>query len=193
MVNKLKRGIHGGVSPPFLRKALLSAIILLIFVFSPHFIVSGQKLTKYYTAATLDSGTLYFIFPLDDFQETTAKSRLIFDISYLSSRDSAMINFSYFYSSAHPAHSLILKSEDNMTVCPARKLFMDVENHQKWHHRFTTTIHLSDLAFFFQSDLPPEIIIVTDDDHLIYRINKRHWKKQGNIISVILQMIQVNS
>jgi len=185
--------MHRSAFPLFFGKALPLAIILLIFLLPHSLTVSGQKLSNYYTTALLDSGMLYFVFPLDDFQEEDAKSRLIFDISYLSSRDSATVNFSYFYSSVNPAGSLTFQSGDKVTVCPVIKLFIDLENQQKWHHRYTTTIHMSDLASFFRTVLPPEIIITTNDDPLTYRIRKNHWQKQGKIISAILQMIEANS
>ena len=185
--------MHSSAFPASFFRGFSLVLITLIFICSAPIPGVGQKLTKSYTSAILDSGILYFIFPLDDFQEREEKSRLIFDISYLTSRDSATVNFSYFLSSAHPADSLTLRSGDHVSTCPARKLFMDIENHQKWHHRFTATIHLTDLAHFFQSPFPPEIIIATQDDHLIYRIRKNHWKKQGSIISSIIQIIQANS
>ncbi len=175
------------------KKASILAILLFICIFSAPSEVSGQKLSKYYTSALLESGTLYFILPLDDFQEKETKSRLIFDISYLTGRDSVTINFSYFSSSSNPADSLSLRSGDCSTTCRASKLFIDVENHQKWHHRFTAKLPFSGLACFFNAPLPPEIIITTQDDHLIYRVRKGHWKKQGSIISSIIQLIQANS
>ena len=193
MANNTKEGVHRGAFPLFFNRGLYLAIISFLVIFTTSFTVSGQKISKYYTAALIDSGTLYFIFPLDDFLDDVSKNRLIFDISYLSSRDSATVNFSYFLSSAHPAKALTFKAGDRVTECTPMKLFMDVENHQKWHHRFTTTIHLSDLEQFFQSVMPPEIIIATDDSLYTYRIKKHHWKKQGSIVMSILQMIGANS
>jgi hypothetical protein len=193
MENETEKGMHLCAFPPSLNRVLPLAIVFLIFILSAPFTATGQKLTRYYTAALIDSGTLYFIFPLDDFQERVTKSRLIFDISYLSSRDSATVNFSYFLPSARPADSVTFHSPDKVIMCRATKLFIDVENHQKWHHRFTTTIHLNDLARFFQSAIPPEIIITTNEGRHVYRIKKYHWKKQGNIISTVFQMIEANS
>lgn len=194
MGNETEKGMRISAFPSFfITRVLPLAIVFLIFSLSAPFSVTGQKLTRYYTAALLDSGTLYFIFPLDDFQEKVTKSRLIFDISYLSSRDSATVNFSYFLPSARPADSLTFQSPDKVTNCPSTKLFMDIENQQKWHHRFTCTIHLKDLALFFQSVVPPEIIIATNEGRHVYRIKKSQWKKQGNIISTVFQMIEANS
>jgi hypothetical protein len=182
-----------GAFPFSSRRIFLTAFLLWASVLIPSLAVHGQKLNKYYTSSIIEGGTLYFVFPFGDFQEATTKTPLIFDISYISSRDSATLNFSYFHSSALPASSLILKSADIVVTCPARKLFIDLENHQKWHHRYSTTVRMSDLSRFFQSAIPPEIIVTTDDGPLLYRIGKGRWNKQGRIVSSIVQMIQANS
>ncbi len=193
MANDKREGTPAGTFPLGVKREISLIILLLIAFFPSSFTGSAQKLSNYYTAAIMDSGMLYFFFPLDDFQEDVSRSPLIFDISYLSSRDSATVNFSYFLSSADPAVSLVLRTGEGETVCKATKLFIDLENHQKWHHRFSTTVLLSDLAYFFRSVLPPEILIKTKDSHYTYTIKKCRWKKHGSIVSVIIEMIQTNS
>ena len=172
MANEKRKGMHPGAFPFSVKRGASLVILSLLAFLAPSFSGSAQKLSNYYTAAIMDSGMLYFVFPLDDFQEDVTRSRLIFDISYLSSRDSATLNFSYFLSSADPAVGIVLRTEDGETACKATKLFIDLEDHQKWHHRFSTTILLSDLAHFFRSVVPPDILIETNESHHRYTIKK---------------------
>lgn len=194
MENNLERGLHPRAVPFFSFRTPLPFLVFFLWFCSLHVAVSGQKLSKYYTATALEKGTLYYLFPMEGFREAENRDPLIFDISYLSSRDSAILNFSYFHSFALPADHLALQSGDTLITCfPVRKLFMEVEKKAKWHHRYSTTIHIADLELFFQSEQAPGMIITANGIQRRYLISQSKWNKQRRVVSLILQMIRANS
>lgn len=193
MENSMERGLHQPAVPFFSFQTPYFVLVLFLSFYSLHITASGQKLGKYYTATMLENGTLYYLFPMEDFREAENKSPLVFDISYLSSRDSAILNFSYFHSFALPADHLALHFGDTViTSYPVRKLFVEVEKKNRWHHRYSSTIHMADLDLFFQSGQTPEIIITAKDMQLRYLINKSKWNRRSRIFSLIIQVIRAN-
>lgn len=191
MVNKSGRGMHKAAFPLHFLD-ILAALLCALALFSLPGNAEGQKINKYYTSSILENGTLYFIFPIDGFREINSNERLIFDISYLTVNDSITVNFSYYSEAAKPASSINFKSREKDIICPANKIFIEVEKRLSWHHRYTAKVALADLAGYFKSSDAPSIVLITSEEVLEYRVSESVWKKKGSTISSILQMIQVN-
>ena len=84
MVNKtIKRA-------PIVRPSLFLTFLLLSgWLYS-------QRLSNYYSSFPQENGTLYFLKTDHKFAGPNNKTTLKFDITYLSTGDSATLNFSYF-------------------------------------------------------------------------------------------------
>jgi hypothetical protein len=151
----------------------------------------GQNISKYYTSAPQTNGTLFFILPQGEFENNKLKNKLTFDITYLTSSDSAIFNFSYFDRLERTIDSVAFVSSTERFTSSAKKLF--IETHKsKWHYRYSSNILFSDLNKFFDDVPPPKIILFTQEGAIELNAKPSHWKKQSVVTTKIFTLIKYN-
>lgn len=151
---------------------------------------SAQKISNRFSSILQDNGTFYFIYKQGTFYGKK-KTSLHFDISYLSSRDSATFNFSYFDKEITSIDSLILIAATKRVAVPAKKLFVEPYG-KKLQHRFTTSALFNDLVPFFSENSNPLIILHTKNGYKSLKISSGRWKKISSRTKKIMDLIIYN-
>jgi hypothetical protein len=166
-------------------------ILVAIMIASAGTQLTAQKISKYYTQRSQDGGDLFFIFPNEDFSEKRAKTAFAFDITYVSGRDSAVVNFTFRSKNPAAADSLVIRSGNQSSTSPTRKLYTDfVKN--KWDYRYSAMFEYGELKRLFSSENPPTLGIIDGADMLEYRSGKGKWKKYANALNKIFFIIDEN-
>ncbi|PWJ40966.1 hypothetical protein [Sediminitomix flava] len=154
--------------------------------------VQAQDISKYFTSHYQEGGSLYFIFPQDGFVNESNKNPFTYDITYLVSKDTVTLNFSYLDASQIEIEKLSLKTEEGSKSFKTKKIFVESED-EKWHHRYTALIPYADIkALFKQHELQPKLALVCESEHIDLCIKASKWEKQSSIISKIFMEIDAN-
>ncbi|MFA8449279.1 MAG: hypothetical protein ACEPOW_01125 [Bacteroidales bacterium] len=171
-------------------------LYLLIFVFIG-VQAKGQHLKKYYTSLLQEKGTLYFIDPILTFHGKQKDAYLNLDITYLSSKDSLTVNFTYkddsirklkqisFSGEGENGNKIFLKSNCSMIYIDAEKKI--------WKHRYTSDFKFTDFVRLFDTSKYLEVTVYYDTGKSNLRIKKKDWKKYRVIIQKIFKVIALNS
>jgi hypothetical protein len=170
----------------FTKRLPFFMFVLLIFSIS----CSAQKISNRFSSILQDNGTFYFIYKQGNFQGKQ-KVSLHFDISYLTSRDSATFNFSYFDKDITSIDSLILISPNKRLAVYAKKLFVEPYG-KKWQHRFTTSPVFNDLQGFFVANPNPTMLLHTKNGYKTLHIKRRRWNKISSRTERIITLINYN-
>ena len=170
-----------------------SALPLLFFFFSPFFLLrlEAQKISKYYTTVSQKSGNLYFIEPKYGFTNKKDKCDLTFDMTYLSSDDSLILNFSLISPEIMEVDSVAFLQNEKSISSRTQKIFIE-DAKKSWEHRYTSHFAIKDIRNTFQQENSPRMAVYSDQNILIMSMKQNHWKKERDIVSKIIRMIQVN-
>ena len=174
----------------FKKAAYLLCCLFIILSYSSYK-AQGQKLSKYYTTSTQENGTLYFINPQSGFQNSSLKSSLIYDITYLSNQKDATFNFSYIDPTIQEIDSIAFHYVGKTITVPAEKLFID-NNKKSWIHRYTSKVPFESLVQMFQGQNPISMDIITKKERISMKANPKKWKSHATINEKILTLIQYN-
>lgn len=169
-------------------KNYICALFVFIFLSSQLYC---QKINKYYSALNQETYILYYIYPLKVFVSEEDKSDFIFDITSLTSSDSAAINFTYFRNKVASSDSISFITDQKKITLPTTKIYLEVQKKNIWSHRFTCKTEFNQLIPLFSSTTP-SIEIFSGDQVFKYQANIRKWKKDAPIVKSILQMINEN-
>lgn len=153
--------------------------------------INGQNISKYYTSSLQGNGTLYFIFPQSGFNNNKINSKLIFDITYLTTNDTVTLNFSYFDKSNRDIDSVVFIGDNKKYSSSVKKIFIETKK-RKWHYRYSSKILFTDLNIFFIQSDKPKIILYTQQGVVELTIKARIWKKQSSVTKKILTLIKYN-
>jgi len=162
--------------------------ILLLLISST---LKAQNISKYYTSSIQESGTLYYILPQSGFENKTLNVEFIFDITYSTSLDTAVLNFSYFDEFERMIDSVALITAGRGFSGKVEKIFVETKK-SKWHYRYSTKFLFANLDAFFAQVMPPEINIYTQQGMVNLKIKDRLWSKQSLITKKILTLIRYN-
>jgi len=165
-----------------------------LFFLSLLFLVSAnnaQNISRYYTSSLQENGTLYFIFPQSGFGNNDSKSKLTYDITYLTTNDTATLNFSYFDASRHVVDSVSFIGNNKRYSSSVKKIFIGTKR-RKWHGRYSSKVLFTDLNSFLSLTDKPRIILYTQQGAVELTIKARTWKKQSSVAKKILNLIKYN-
>lgn len=165
----------------------LFAIIFLLFTFN----VQSQNLSRHYASSVQENGILYYILPQEGFQNKTQKSKFVYDITYLTTQDSATVNFSYFDKSNLKIENLLVQYSNLEIFTIPERLYIETKG-KNWHYRYSFKMLYSDLVQLFNESRSPEFILNTDQGPILLKIKSGTWQKQSAIIKKILSLIEQN-
>jgi len=183
MVNKpcIKR--EAATSPLFL-------LFLFVFLLSGSLAVQAQNITKDYVSSNQPDGILYYIVPQKGFQNN--QTRIEYDITYKTSSDSAIFNFSCFDKSEKEIDSLGLRIADKIVFLHPKRIFVEPKKNA-WHYRYTSAILLSDLAAFYKQGADTaKMIIYSPAGKAEAGIKSSAWQDQSSKLTRIFTMINLN-
>jgi len=153
--------------------------------------VSGQNISNKYSSSYQNNGMLYFIFPQNGFKNNKLGSKLNYDITYLTTKDTATLNFSYYEKSNRKIDSIGFFNERTKINSRIKKIYIETKK-QKWHYRYSTQISFIDLNKFFTTTDNAKIIVYTKQENIILSIKSSSWNKQASTIKKILTLISSN-
>jgi hypothetical protein len=165
----------------------LIAPIYLILTIS----VSGQNISNKYSSSYQNNGMLYFIFPQNGFNNNKLGSKLDYDITYLTTKDTATLNFSYFEESNRKIDSFGFFNDVNNITSRVKKIYIETKK-QKWHYRYSTQISFIDLNKFFTPTDNAKIILYTKEENITLSIKPSNWNKLASLTKKILTLISSN-
>lgn len=163
-------------------------LFLLLFITN---IGNAQKITKYYRASFQENGVLYHISPIDVFTNDENNCKFIFDITYLTTNDSAILNLSYFDKTIRIIDSIAFIQNNIKIYSNAKKIF--IEPHRTiWLHRYSTKFSFDDLTYLYSQKDKPEIVVYSSSGNINLDIKQSAWRKNAAIVAKIFTMIRLN-
>jgi len=169
------------------------SFLLLFFLLFSVFItshLSGQKISKYYTVSAQKSGNLYFIEPEYSFENKKEKCELVYDMTYLSTDDSLMLNFSFISPEILEIDSISFIFDQKNIGSKTQKLFIE-DKKKVWEHRYSSKFLFEDINEVFHSK-SPKLAVSSDGMMFLLNMKQKKWKKETDIVMRILKLIQVN-
>ena len=176
--NKSKRVCH---AYPF----LISFLLLLSSV------CSAQNISKYYKSSKQENGVLYFVMPKMEFDNKSNGSNLNYDITYLTTLDSATVNISFTDDSVNSIDRISFVQNGKEFSSNPKKIY--IEPHKsKWVHRYTSRFLFNDLHFLFAQEISPKMILHTSAGAKELTVNQSSWRKNSVIVSRVFSMIKLS-
>jgi hypothetical protein len=163
--------------------------LLGIFILLP---TQAQRISKYYNSSIQENGLLYFIEPPQEFVSSDGESSLLFDITYLTTDDSATLNFTFIDAAIQKIDSIHFHQPSSHLGSPARKIF--VESYKGiWKHRYSASFSFEELNAFFTQIEEIGASLTFEKGKIELQPAKRKWEKHALILSRVLAMIEANS
>lgn len=142
------------------------------------------------------NGMLFFIFPqkVSSVGNSIVKKDLQFDITYLTSKDSATVALTYIADQSIKTDSLKLFLVDGETSYSAATEVLYIERKSsKWVHRVKFAIPYQMLEELFALNSSPLTVIIPSKlGDISYSYSAKKWKKQTELMSNIFEVIQLN-
>ncbi|NDW18886.1 hypothetical protein D0T53_08165 [Dysgonomonas sp. 216] len=169
-------------------KKVLYSIILLCATIN----ISAQDISKKYLSRIHNDGYLYFIYPMEGFStnDTKAKKDMVFDITYLTTRDSVTYNFTYYTKEASPTDSVFILLPDNERSYVESTMFYVEPKRKNWEQRASLSIPAEFLNKMYENDLPYKVLVHSKGNSYLYTMKEKDWKKQSAIVRKILESIK---
>jgi len=175
----------------FTRRGRILPLLFLFMAFAWISELNAQKISKYYSVSFQKNGSLYFIEPEYGFENRSENCELIFDMTYLSSQDSLLLNFSFISPEIVEIDSISFVTAQNTISSESQKLFIEDEK-KAWKHRYSSQFLFDEVQLLFQSEKSPTLAVHSNGDMITLTMKQNKWKKERDIVSKILKMIQVN-
>jgi hypothetical protein len=153
--------------------------------------VNGQNISKNYSSSIQNNGMLYFVFPQKGFENNKYRGKLTYDITYLTSKDTATLNFSYFEKSKRDIDSISFSNEAIKFSGSVKKIFIET-NKLNWHYRYSTKVSFTDLNSFFIPNSNPKITIYSKQGDILLSTKQSDWIKKASKTKKILTLISLN-
>ena len=151
----------------------------------------SQNISKHYTSLLQSNGMLYYIFPQNGFKNKDINSEFIYDITYLTEKDTVTINFSYFDKLNKDIDSIAFTANNRKFISFTKKIFIETKR-SKWHYRYSANFLFNDFKVFFSQTNSPSIIIYSKQGLIELKIKPKTWLKQSAIIKKIFTLISYN-
>ena len=150
---------------------------------------NAQNPSAYYVSSMQSTGILYFVRPQTYFRNLNTNADLIMDVTYLNSRDSATINFSYFDRENINLETINISYDSWQYQTDVKRIFVEMKKKQ-WHYRYTFDIPFEQLELFYKTNAP--VISLAAGSRTINIQPIRRWRKNSEINNLIIQIIQKN-
>lgn len=173
------------------RAYYLRPFLLFLFFITICNITNAQKISKYYTSSMQENGVLYFIEPKQKFKNKTERCKLYYDLTYLTTKDSISLNFTYYDNALRVIDSISFIQNNKQISSNAEKIFIETDK-KLWQHRYAAKFSFNDLNSIFQQETATTILIYYENETTQLEIKNSSWKRQSEIMSKILTLIKAN-
>ncbi|MCD8178301.1 MAG: hypothetical protein LUE98_13115 [Tannerellaceae bacterium] len=169
---------------------LLLFISLCLFAGS----AQAQKIHRQYAFYPQEEGNVYFIYPQKGFTsaDKDVVKGLVYDITYVSGRDSASFIFSYFTKNVVQAKSIVFKDTTGNILyeAPVTMMFTQPKKNN-WHQRAQVMIPYETLTSLYEQP-QPYAICLNGGKEILFEISPKSWKKQSGVINKIFEVVKYN-
>lgn len=177
--NQIKRG---KAIPPLLLLVLMNTLCSNSF---------AQNISKYYRVSMQENGRLFFVEPEQKFKNKNTHCKLSYDLTYLTSKDTVLLNFTYTDNTIRLIDSIRFVYGENRISSITKKLF--IENDKKlWKHRYSAKFSFDEIYLIYHQEKSPKILLYFGNKSTQLGIKNRKWKKKSKILSKIMTLIKVN-
>lgn len=173
------------------RAYYLRPFLLFYFFITVCSITNAQKISKYYTSSMQENGVLYFIEPEQEFKNKLERSKFSYDMTYLTTKDSIFLNFTYSDNTIIVIDSISFVQGNKRISSNTEKLFIEADK-EIWKHRYSAKFLFNDINSIFQQGKKPIVLIYYESEIMQLEIRNSKWRKQSEIMSKILTMIKAN-
>ena len=160
------------------------------FLLSLSLSLSGQNISKHYISSFQSNGTLYYIFKQKGFFAPD-KQKIDYEIIYLTTSDSALINFSYRANTPRRLDSIGFVSGSHLIIGQLKKIFITTKR-ATWVYRYSTKVPYIELTTFFKANNSPKIKLFTKDGEIDFLVRRKKWRKNAEIVSKIFEVVSYN-
>lgn len=162
-----------------------------VFHFWPAGAVQAQNISKTYVASAQPGGVLYFIVPQSGFSDEKSGAKFTYDITYKTSSDTAIVNFSYYDPRDLTIDSISFANGASFGA-PATRIFVEPQG-KSWHYRYTARLPYAQLKNFYQqAGSQPRLTLYTSTGAARVSIGENAWKDQALRIAKVFKMIELN-
>lgn len=155
----------------------------------------AQKIHKEYSFYSNEEGSVYFIHPQKGFKSKDKEvvKDFIYDITYLSTKDSASFTFTYFTENILKADSLTIVGAGGSPIYTGEieMYFVQPYKGKIWQHRGNLVIPYDILVQLYQNESPYSISL-NGRKTIHYEMKAGTWKKQSSIVLKIFDVIKYN-
>lgn len=173
------------------RAHFLRPFFLLLFFLCAWQFAAAQKIARQYTASLQANGTLYFIEPRLTFKSSQEPAELAYDLTYLDSKDSVTLNFTYISPMLKNIDSLRLTAGSLSLSSPSKKIFIE-DDKNDWKHRYSSRFLYADLARLMQQQETLALVLEDNNTSTVLTAAARKWKKQAAVLGKIFHLIEAN-
>ena len=174
------------------RCVVITSFLLYLILFV---VLSGvsQNISKQYIVSQQEDGLLYFIDSQEGWNNKKVKAELIYDITYNTSNDSLVFNFSLLTKqNIYPEGICVINGSDSLSN-QVNKIYIDTQK-SKYHYRYTTIFTFDDFYTLIKHGTSRALIIIylKNNDPVVLTISKNQWLKQRKILEGIFNLIALN-
>ena len=138
-----------------------------------------------------ENGALYFIQPKQEFKNKIERCKLSYDITYLTTKDSIVLNFTYSDNTIRVIDSISFIQGNKRISSNTKKIFIETDK-ELWKHRYSAKFLYNDINSIFKQEKKPTVLIYYESKTMQLDIKNSKWKKKSEIMSKILTLIEAN-
>ncbi len=155
--------------------------------------VQAKDLSDYFRMMPRQNDLLYFIKPIELSNAERGKEYAEFDITYITSLDSATVNMSIYTPSMLETDSIVLHGANIYESIPKFEIFfVEPEKKLGWVHRYSCLIPFITLQKLYTSETPWELRIYSKGSKLTFQQTMREWEDEADRMNKIINVIRVN-
>ncbi len=169
-------------------KSYTLLLLLLVLCLSSY----GQSIKGRYISKFLEGGVLFHLLEETLFEDEHG-NKLSHDLTYNSTNDSLIFNFSFVYDKTLLLDSISLKSEDVDVHGKLKRLYIEPKG-KRWMHRYTLNTKAEPFFHLYNPEAKPQITLYRgDDEEYIYSAKRSAWKKYAPVGRLIFEVIELQN
>lgn len=153
--------------------------------------VSAQDIDKRYVMHIGAEGTVYHFLPVKvSSYRIDKKTHCTYDITYNTSEDSIVLNFTVFVETENGIDSLALCSGKNAVVNSCLNLLYVERAKESYRYRYTSRFSYVDIKSLF-AEKSPLIFTFYGDKTFECSYTDKKWKKECRMINEVFNLIRI--
>lgn len=175
----------------------MKTYLFFVFFFFTQILFS-QNLDDFYVSSPHQDGTLYFVYPqkmaVSDSSQQDCVSALLYDCTYLNSKDSVVLLCSVFTKEIFKPDSVFIKATGCEIGEKVEVLYYEPYKRKNWVCRIRCKICYRDWSYLYNLPQPYSLELKSIDDSkkISYIDSYKKWKKQREYFTKLIHLIDLN-